>query len=95
MNKIVVAYSGGPDSSVLLKWLKNHYGAEVIATAGSPAKRALLETLGVAHVIDSRRADFAEQQCQKTLSGIVVQCRGRFVRNQQFRRADQGASRKR
>ncbi len=31
MKKIVVAYSGGLDTSVLLKWLKNHYDAEVIA----------------------------------------------------------------
>ncbi len=37
-----------------------HLGAEVIATAGSPSKRALLQTLGVEHVIDSRRGDFAE-----------------------------------
>lgn len=35
-------------------------GAEVIASAGSPGKRALLKTMGVRHVIDSRRADFAE-----------------------------------
>ena len=33
---------------------------KAIASAGSPAKRALLEVLGVKHVIDSRRADFAE-----------------------------------
>jgi acyl transferase domain-containing protein/acyl carrier protein len=37
-----------------------HRGAGVIATAGSPSKRALLKTLGVEHVIDSRRGDFAE-----------------------------------
>ena len=37
-----------------------HLGAEVIATAGSPSKRSLLKTLGVEHVIDSRRGDFAE-----------------------------------
>jgi NADPH:quinone reductase-like Zn-dependent oxidoreductase/acyl carrier protein len=37
-----------------------HLGAEVIASAGSPAKRSLLTTLGVKHVIDSRRGDFAE-----------------------------------
>ncbi len=37
-----------------------HLGSEVIATAGSPAKRGLLETLGVKHVIDSRRGDFAD-----------------------------------
>ena len=31
MNKILVAYSGGLDTSVLLLWLKKRYGAEVIA----------------------------------------------------------------
>jgi acyl transferase domain-containing protein len=34
-------------------------GAEVFATAGSPAKRELLRSLGVAHVFDSRTLDFA------------------------------------
>ncbi|XVS68200.1 SDR family NAD(P)-dependent oxidoreductase [Actinosynnema sp. CA-299493] len=34
-------------------------GATVIATAGSPVKRALLRTLGVEHVLDSRSLDFA------------------------------------
>jgi NADPH:quinone reductase-like Zn-dependent oxidoreductase len=44
-----------------------HYlGAEVIATAGSPVKRALLEKLGVKHVIDSRRGDFADAVMQLT-----------------------------
>ena len=36
------------------------------STAGSPAKRALLETLGVRHVIDSRRADFASAVMELT-----------------------------
>ncbi|MCX6965735.1 MAG: argininosuccinate synthase [Verrucomicrobia bacterium] len=31
MNKIVVAYSGGLDTSVILNWLKETYGAEIIA----------------------------------------------------------------
>lgn len=29
--KIVVAYSGGLDTSVILSWLKETYGAEMIA----------------------------------------------------------------
>ncbi|MEA3209803.1 MAG: hypothetical protein QOE70_2860 [Chthoniobacter sp.] len=41
-------------------------GAEVIASAGSPAKRALLETLGAKHVIDSRRGDFTEAVLELT-----------------------------
>ncbi|MFE0062798.1 SDR family NAD(P)-dependent oxidoreductase [Streptomyces sp. NPDC059003] len=35
-------------------------GAEVIATAGTPAKRDLLRTLGVEHVLNSRDLHFAE-----------------------------------
>ena len=30
VNKIVLAYSGGLDTSVILKWLQNEYNAEVI-----------------------------------------------------------------
>ena len=32
-NKIVLAYSGGLDTSVILKWLREEYGAEVVAFA--------------------------------------------------------------
>lgn len=31
INKIVLAYSGGLDTSVAIKWLKEKYGAEIIA----------------------------------------------------------------
>ncbi len=35
-------------------------GAEVIGTAGSPEKRALLQTMGVQHTFDSRSLSFAD-----------------------------------
>ncbi|MGW1373185.1 SDR family NAD(P)-dependent oxidoreductase [Streptomyces sp. NPDC002446] len=38
-----------------------HIGAHVIATAGTPAKRALLQLLGAAHVLNSRTLAFADQ----------------------------------
>ncbi len=31
VKKIVLAYSGGLDTSIILKWLKNEYGCEVVA----------------------------------------------------------------
>ncbi len=31
VNKVVLAYSGGLDTSVILKWLKESYGCEVVA----------------------------------------------------------------
>lgn len=55
---LVHAGAGGVGMAAIQ--IAHHLGAEVIASAGSPSKRALLETLGVRHVIDSRRADFAE-----------------------------------
>ncbi len=31
INKIVLAYSGGLDTSAIIPWLKEHYDAEIIA----------------------------------------------------------------
>ncbi len=33
IKKIVVAYSGGLDTSIILRWLKEKYHAEIIAVA--------------------------------------------------------------
>lgn len=33
VHKVVLAYSGGLDTSIIIPWLKDHYGAEVIAFA--------------------------------------------------------------
>ncbi len=41
--------------------LAQRAGAEIFATAGSPEKRALLESMGIAHVMDSRSLDFADE----------------------------------
>ena len=30
INKIVLAYSGGLDTSVMLRWMKEQYGCEVV-----------------------------------------------------------------
>jgi myxalamid-type polyketide synthase MxaB len=41
--------------------LAQQVGAEIFATAGSPRKRALLRSLGVQHVMNSRTLDFADE----------------------------------
>ncbi|WP_372404323.1 SDR family NAD(P)-dependent oxidoreductase [Streptomyces luteireticuli] len=43
-----------------------HAGARVVATAGSPAKRTLLEQLGADHVLDSRTLGFADRVLELT-----------------------------
>ena len=43
--KIVVAYSGGLDTSVILKWIKQAYDAEVIAFCADIGQEEELEGL--------------------------------------------------
>ena len=44
MKKIVLAYSGGLDTSIILKWLQENYKAEIIAY-----------TSDIGQVIDSKK----------------------------------------
>jgi acyl transferase domain-containing protein len=56
---LIHAASGGVGLAAIQ--LARQAGAEIFATAGSPRKRAYLQSLGIAHVMDSRSLDFADQ----------------------------------
>ena len=67
LNKIVLAYSGGLDTSVILRWLQDTYGCEVVTFTADlgqgeelePA-RAKAEAMGVTEIyIDDLREEFA------------------------------------
>ncbi|NOY00852.1 MAG: argininosuccinate synthase [Verrucomicrobia bacterium] len=68
MKKIVVAYSGGLDTSVLLKWLKDVYDAEMIAYCADVGQEEELDGLeekalatGASKcIVDDLKEDFAE-----------------------------------
>ncbi|MBA2362952.1 MAG: argininosuccinate synthase [Chloroflexia bacterium] len=69
VKRVVMAYSGGLDTSVILEWLRETYGAEVIAfTAdvgqGEEVEEARLKALATgaqkAHAVDLRR-EFVEE----------------------------------
>jgi acyl transferase domain-containing protein/NADPH:quinone reductase-like Zn-dependent oxidoreductase/SAM-dependent methyltransferase/acyl carrier protein/short-subunit dehydrogenase len=62
----ILVHAGAGGVGMAAIQIAHHLGAKVIATAGSPSKRALLKTLGVEHVIDSRRGDFAEAVMELT-----------------------------
>ena len=38
-NKVVLAYSGGLDTSIIISWLKETYGCEVIAVVGNVGQK--------------------------------------------------------
>ncbi len=44
-NKVVLAYSGGLDTSIIIPWLKETYGCEVICVAGNVGQDAELDGL--------------------------------------------------
>ncbi len=58
--EVILVHAGAGGVGMAAIQIAHHLGAEVIASAGSHAKRTLLQTLGVRHVIDSRRGDFTE-----------------------------------
>ncbi|HIE55791.1 MAG TPA: argininosuccinate synthase, partial [Chromatiaceae bacterium] len=67
INKVVLAYSGGLDTSVILKWLEEEYGCEVVTFTADigqgeevePA-RAKAEAMGVKEIyIEDLREEFA------------------------------------
>ena len=62
-NKVVLAYSGGLDTSVIIPWLKENYGAEVIAVCvdlGQPEdydaveKKAIKSGASKAYIVDAK-----------------------------------------
>ncbi len=66
VNKVVLAYSGGLDTSVILKWLQEEYGCEVVTFTADigqgeevePA-RAKAESMGVKEIyVDDLREEF-------------------------------------
>ena len=57
----VLIHAGAGGVGLAAVTLAKRSGAEIFATAGSPEKRALLKSMGVAHVLDSRSLDFAAQ----------------------------------
>jgi argininosuccinate synthase len=67
VNKVVLAYSGGLDTSVILKWLEDEYGCEIVTFTADigqgeevePA-RAKAEAMGVKEIyIEDLREEFA------------------------------------
>ena len=76
MSKVVLAYSGGLDTSIIVKWLQEEYGYEVIAFAADvgqgPAElegleeKALATAASKAYVQDLRK-QFVENFAFQTL----------------------------
>jgi len=85
ISKVVLAYSGGLDTSAIVPWLVEHYGCEVVAVVGDvgqdPAdlvgieEKALQSGASSCHVLDLKH-DFIEHYAYPTLlAGAVYEDR--------------------
>ncbi|MBR6021619.1 MAG: argininosuccinate synthase, partial [Kiritimatiellae bacterium] len=80
MKKIVLAYSGGLDTSVILKWLKQKFKAEVICFAADVGQAEELDGLeakakatGASKIyIDDLRAEFAKDFIYPMMRGDAI-----------------------
>ena len=69
MTKVVLAYSGGLDTSVILKWIQEEYGVEVVAYTADvgqgeeveDAREKALATGATEVVIEDLRSEFIEE----------------------------------
>jgi argininosuccinate synthase len=78
--KVVLAYSGGLDTSIIIPWLKETYGCEVIAMVGDvgqqedleAAKRKALATGALSATIEDLREEFLTHYVWPTLRAGAV-----------------------
>jgi len=78
--KIVLAYSGGLDTSIILKWLKDKYNAEVIAFCANIGQEEELTGIeekakktGASKVyIEDLREEFVEDYVFKCLKADTI-----------------------
>ncbi len=57
VKKVVLAYSGGLDTSVILKWLKNEFGCEVIAFTADVGQAEELDHLEEKAIVNGCEQD--------------------------------------
>lgn len=80
MPKVVLAYSGGLDTSIIIPWLKENYGYEVIAMTADLGQKEELEPLnekaiktGASKIyIEDARREFAEDYIFPTLKAGAI-----------------------
>jgi argininosuccinate synthase len=75
IKKVVLAYSGGLDTSIIIPWLKEKYGCEVIALIGDvgqgeelePARKKALKTGASKAIVADLKKEFVEEYCFRAI----------------------------
>ena len=69
--KVVLAYSGGLDTSIIIPWLKETYGCEVIAMVGDLGQREDLEAAREKALATGASAAYVEDLREEFITGYI------------------------
>jgi argininosuccinate synthase len=69
--KVVLAYSGGLDTSIIIPWLKETYGCEVIAMVGDLGQREDLEAARKKALATGASAAYVEDLREEFITGYI------------------------
>ena len=70
-NKVVLAYSGGLDASIIISWLKETYGCEVIAVVGNVGQKDELEGLKEKALASGASKIYIEDLTKEFVEGYI------------------------
>ena len=68
---IVLAYSGGLDTSIIVPWLREHYDAEVVCVAGDVGQGDELDGLQAKALASGAKSCYVEDLREEFLTGFV------------------------
>src|SRR6266581_995138 len=67
--KVVLAYSGGLDTSIIIPWLKENYSSDVIAMVGDVGGR---NAIGRVDLVENRFVGIKSRGCYETPGGTLL-----------------------
>jgi argininosuccinate synthase len=70
-NTVVLAYSGGLDTSIIVPWLKENYGVEVVCVAADVGQGEELDGLVAKAVASGAKSCYVEDLREEFLTGFV------------------------
>jgi len=70
-NKVVLAYSGGLDTSIIIPWLKENYRSEVIAMIGDVGQQEDLDAARLKALATGASAAYVEDLREEFVTGYI------------------------
>lgn len=74
IRKVVLAYSGGLDTSIIIPWLKENYGCEVVAVAGDVGQGKELEPLNEKAIKTGASKLYIEDLKKEMVEEVIFPC---------------------